>query len=448
MKQLLCFCAAMAAMIAMGAAADLPQLDSTAFDFKYEMEALPTAEDLDGDGLADLTMNNSDWLTIPNNTGYAIFDCSQSSRYIASMADSGTAGCIWRKYGVTAQTGFTIETRLRVTAETAGMTAAFCLQASVPDSNVHALLNFKTNMVLWGNTGATTVLTNMNTQSTFHTYRLVRAPGANVYSVWCDGQLVAENLGSGLSYGTLNRILIGSLGSSWRGGARVAYLRFTKGGYAPKQTEKDSREFAHKYEMDSADTRFSATATTSDWKHFEGAQGTAVLADGILSVVQPKGTMRYYRTINPMDPSITASSPFTLELKVRPVTAWDSTRPVLNIFCGTPRAAVSLFIGLNSICWHGDQNVIWRGDNTDKAHVYRFAYDGDTEYGFTLWRDGELIGQNLPCYEMTSNYNYARFGIASTGSHGGSFELDYIRWTTDGVFAPYVPPKGTIVIVK
>ena len=35
------------ALVATNAAADLPRKDSTEFDYKYEMEALPTAEDLD-----------------------------------------------------------------------------------------------------------------------------------------------------------------------------------------------------------------------------------------------------------------------------------------------------------------------------------------------------------------------------------------------------------------
>ena len=195
MKQLLCFCAAFAATAVIGAASDLPLRDSSTFDFKYEMEALPTTEDLDGDGLGDFTMNNSDWLTIPSNTGYAIFDCNQSSRYIWSNSDSGTEGCVWRKYGVTSQTGYTIEMRLRMTGD-GGTTAAFCLQASVPDSNVHAMLSFMTNMVIWGNTGMTTTLTNLNLTTAFHTVRLVRAPGEVTFSIWFDGKLLAENLGS------------------------------------------------------------------------------------------------------------------------------------------------------------------------------------------------------------------------------------------------------------
>ena len=172
MKRLLSFCAALVAGTVFGAARDLPLRDSSTFDFKYEMESLPTEEDLDGDGFVDFTINNGqEWLTIPN-TGYAIFDCSEPSRYIWSTSDSGTDGCVWHKYGVTAQTGYTIELRLRMTAD-GGTTAAFCLQASVPDSNVHAMLSFKTNMVIWGNTGMTTTLTNLNLTTAFHTKRIV-----------------------------------------------------------------------------------------------------------------------------------------------------------------------------------------------------------------------------------------------------------------------------------
>ncbi len=448
MKRLLSFCAALVAGTVFGAARDLPLRDSSTFDFKYEMESLPTEEDLDGDGFVDFTINNGiEWLTIPNNTGYAIFDCSSTSRYIMSGAAPGGAGGAWQAYGPTSQTGYTIELRLRMTAD-GGTTAAFCLQSSVPDSNVHAMLSFKTNMVIWGNTGMTTTLTNMNLTTTFHTVRLVRAPGEVTYSIWLDGNLLAENLGSGMSYGTLNRLLVGSIGGNWKGAARVAWLRFTKGGYAPTIQERDSFTFEHKYEMDSTDTRFSPTGDATDWNLFEGAEGTSTLSNGRLCVSQPNGKMRYWRTTAPLDSSITASSPFTLETKVLIKGSWSPNIPVLNFFCGTPRAVGSLIIGANSICWIDTNNPIWRGDNTDKEHVFRIAYDGDTEWGFTIWRDGELIAQNRACYQMTGDFNYARFGIASTSTHGGSFEINYIRWTTDGVFAPFIPPKGTYLLVR
>ena len=54
------FVAAFAAFSAMGAV----RRDSTTFDFKYEMEVVPSSEDLDQDGYDDFVCNgNSTWLT-------------------------------------------------------------------------------------------------------------------------------------------------------------------------------------------------------------------------------------------------------------------------------------------------------------------------------------------------------------------------------------------------
>ena len=66
---------------------------------------------------------------------------------------------------------------------------------------------------------------------------------------------------------------------------------------------------------------------------------------------------------------------------------------------------------------------------------------------FTLWRDGVKIGENLGIFDSGSSYNYVRLGVVST-SNGGSYEIDYIRWTTDGAFIPFVPPKGTAIMFK
>ena len=48
-------CATIAACSAMGEASDLPFLDSSKFDFKYEMDVLPTFADLDDNGIVDFT---------------------------------------------------------------------------------------------------------------------------------------------------------------------------------------------------------------------------------------------------------------------------------------------------------------------------------------------------------------------------------------------------------
>ena len=84
LKRLAAICAVVAAGVAFGAASDLPQRDSATFDFKYEMESLPTEEDLDWDGRADFTMNNSGWLT-NGDFNYARFGTASQTSHGGSF---------------------------------------------------------------------------------------------------------------------------------------------------------------------------------------------------------------------------------------------------------------------------------------------------------------------------------------------------------------------------
>ena len=453
MKELLIIgAAAMAAVTSQGAAKDLPRLDSSKFDYCYEFVKSPAEEDLDGNGVADMIINNAadNWLTCGSQSaiGYGVFTCTEANRFIGSNQDGG----VWRNYGVSSSTGFTIETRL-VISSAKTVAGPIALTASANDSKVNALINFTTNAITWGNNG-NIVLTNLDMKASYHTCRIARVGGEFTYSVWIDDNLVAENLGDGLSYGSvLNRILIGSIGGSWKGSAVVSYLRFTKGGYAPlneKDRRRDSADFEHKYEMDASDTRFSPTATTSDWQLGSGEQGTAILSDGVLQVDQPTGKMRYYVTTGPMDASISASSPFTFEIGARINSAWaGASIPgcALSLFLGTPRASSVFYIGTNTICGT-DFKVVHTGNNTDKMHVFRIVYKGEYPNSYTIYRDGEKIADGLNPFNSTGQYNFARFVIASTGTHGGAFDVDYVRWTTDGAFIPPKPKKGFVISFK
>ena len=438
MKQLLCFCAAFAATAVIGAAGDLPQLDSSAFSHKYEMEMPLTSEDVDGDGFADFMTNNCPRVS----SSYGVCDYVFGKNwYCKSESDSG-AGSVWRKFAPTVAEGYTIELRMKLNYQSADATYAMALSAS-DGSGCDMCLCFKKNALTWYDSAT---ITNMLTTDVYHTYRIAKIPNESRFVLWCDGVLVKDNLGDAFSNSGLNRLLLGAIGGAYGCGTYCSYLRFTKGAYAPDRTGKDSSEFAHKYEMDSSDTRFSPTGNASDWTLGSGESGTAALADGVLSIDQPKSKMRYYATVGSMDSSISASSPFTLETKVRIDSAWDGTGGrVLNLYCGTPRFTANFFIGTSSVSWSSSYTVIHTGDNTDRMHVFRVTYEGERQDGFTLWRDGEKIGENLT---GVAAYDHARFGVASSSSHGGAFEMDYIRWTTDGAFAPYVPPKGTIITIR
>ena len=421
MKRLLSSCAAVAVGLAFGATSDLPQRDSSAFDFKYEMETPLVLENLDGDNFVDFTTNG-----YPSaSSHYGVIDCTfGKNAYYASMD------------------GYTIELRMKLNYMSTGASYALALSAS-DGSGCDMCLNFQPDKLTWYGT----LITNFVTTGSFHTYRIAKIPREPRFALWCDGVLVKDNLGDAFpANADLNRLLLGAIGGAYGGGAYFCYMRFTKGAYAPKVLAQDSSEFAHKYEMDSADTRFSPTATASDWTLGSGETGEAVLSDGVFSVEQPFKKMRYYATKESMDPSVTASSPFTFEIKARVHDAWqDTAGRVLNIYCGTPRFSANFFVATNSVVWSSAYIVIHQGDNTDKMHVFRVTYDGDRQDGFTLWRDGEKIAENL---SGAGAYNQARFGIVSTSSHGGSFDVDYVRWTTDGVFAPYIPPMSTLMIFR
>lgn len=96
-KKWLWFCVAVAAGAVFGAASDLPRRDSSAFDLKYEMEVLPTAEDLDGNGFLDFGYNGKDTTWLSPKDGYVNFDCSSANNYVGSDVGADADGDVWRR---------------------------------------------------------------------------------------------------------------------------------------------------------------------------------------------------------------------------------------------------------------------------------------------------------------------------------------------------------------
>ncbi len=80
---------------AITAFADLEQLDSSQFDYKYEMLKLPTAENEDGSSAYDFTGINANatWCTLGtgSNTG-TVYMAISGSQNLTSSADNGAAG--------------------------------------------------------------------------------------------------------------------------------------------------------------------------------------------------------------------------------------------------------------------------------------------------------------------------------------------------------------------
>ena len=62
-----------------------------------------------------------------------------------------------------------------------------------------------------------------------------------------------------------------------------------------------------------------------------------------------------------------------------------------------------------------------------------------------LYIDGEMVAENIKANEVGGSGNSVLLGVGSR-AYGGSFDIDYVRWTTDGVYAP--PGPGFVLYVK
>ena len=451
---------AVAVVAAARAKADIPRLDSSQFDYKYDMIVLPSAQNLDNDGAVDFTLSDSSKFSLGTGVNYGslVIDTTAGGKFLMSGADAGTAGGAWRNSGISAATGYTVEARLKITDTTGAQAGIIVLNASVDDT-VNAWLKFWAGSIWWGETQIHNV-----DATAYHTYRIVREAGSSVHSVYVDGELVASGLGDGFTYATpLKRLLVGSPGSTFKGKAQVAFLRFHKGGFAPpvpndKRNRRWSGHFPVRYEMDAGDTRFVGTGTGTDWVGTI-ADGVSITQNGVLSVSPPQGKTAYWRANDSVwSARIGANTAYTVEFRIQIKERWNLSSVgdrAIQIWCGNPRATAIFYIGTSSVTWEpqgaGSYTPIATGDNTDAMHTFRVTYDGATRHGYTLWRDDEVIGSYLvdgTAYFSGSANNFLRFGVVSSTTAGGSFDIDYIRWTTDGEWDYRGPPEAFFMVVR
>lgn len=440
--------------------------DSSQFEYKYEMNSLPHTEDLDNSGAVDFT-GGAGWTSLSN--GAMIMDMTAGGKYLNSDQTNGVAGDAWRTLNATSATGgtgYTIETLQKIDSQSSGVSYVMTLQASTWDTSMYnASLNFATNVIYWGST----VLTNLDA-TLWHTYRVVREGGAeaNKFSVYVDGALVKDGLGNGIS-ADIKRVLLGSPGSGHKGKATVAYLRFTKGAYAPpaaltgKAAKKWSGEFPVQYEMNAGDTRFDGpNAGGTDWWGKVGT-GATVSQNGNLSVTAEHADAWWRGSNEIWSASIGADTAYTVEFKLKINRRWSGTQNnrdlAFQVWAGNPRDEAVFYVGANNVYWEpngiGTIRSLSSAINTGEWHTYRLAYSGASQSGqpyvYTLWLDDSVIGSALngaTTYNSALNgdVNFLRFGIPSSTTTGGSFDLDYVRWTTDGAW-DYADPPGAFTII-
>jgi len=456
---------------ATSAFADLERRDSSQFEYKYEMNVLPTAEDVDGSGAVDFTSSTqAAWLSLSN--GAMTMNMSSGGQFLMSSAARGTAGDAWLDMDPTAASGgqgYTIETLLRIDSQESTL-FALNLQATTRDSSIFAMLNFKTTALYWGKT---IVITNDFDATAWHTYRIVREGSAEKekFSVYIDGVLAKDGLGDGFPGYSLNRLILGSPGpSEYKGKATVAYLRMCNGAYAPpaaptgKAATKWSGEFPAQYEMTANDARFVASGAGTDWTGTIAAEASASL-NGYLSATAEGKTAWWKANDSVWSANVGPDTAYTVEFRLKVKGRWSGTQSgrdlAFQFWAGNPRDEAVLYVGASHVYWEpngiGTITPLSATINTDEWHTYRLEYSGASQfsqpYSYTLWLDDAVVGTALfgsTSYnaDVSNNPNFIRFGVVSSTTMGGSFDLDYVRWTTDGAWDYKDPPGAFMMTVR
>ncbi len=198
--------------------------DSSAFAYKYEMDYLPwdaANVDLNNDGLRDWIQTSSSHFTLLDGI---LINTSATSGGIMSN-DDNWAG-IWPVASITAETGYQLELRVKITAWTAG-TGAYKAQISPTGSALTDVFYINDDHLLWYVDGEDDILINTgdNTDD-FHTFRIIRYPGeSGKSSLYRDGVLVADMLDVTWT-SSPRRCYLGDIDGAVSGQYELDYVRF------------------------------------------------------------------------------------------------------------------------------------------------------------------------------------------------------------------------------
>ncbi len=130
----------------------------------------------------------------------------------------------WWSAHADAEKGYTVELRVRALTGPYRFSFIASLANAEADDEV---LSIEESATLWGRQ----VLNREPNDDAFHTFRLVREPGANRYQLWRDGEQIGRDLKGNGSYE--DRFWFGDWGGK-PGGGILDYLRWdTTGAYRP-----------------------------------------------------------------------------------------------------------------------------------------------------------------------------------------------------------------------
>ena len=305
--------------------------------------------------------------------------------------------------------------------------------------------------------------------------------GGGRLSLWIDQALYAGSL-SGVPPHEIVRCWLGEFSSSQVDGeVLIDHVAIdTTGAYAPVDqllpippvaedlAEAASSTFDYQYEMDKDPTNPAEIDLDSNG----AADFVFVTGGGSTNEFTPEGT---WHVTSPaagdtcyMDGGITsetalwragsftADEGFTVEVRMKVLSETEPLEDEVFQTCSIAAAPEdanevgAMVVKKNeTLAWGTDQ--VADADNSDDFHVFRMVRDeavtieGElTQGAFWTWRDGVLISEE-PAPSIWGGVRDALYFGDMSGSAGGEFEIDYVRFTS-GMYAPEgwtYPPEDT-----
>ncbi len=257
-KRILALAVALAAccLATAATAQSIGYLDSSAFDYKYEMNVDPvdaTQIDLDSNTWSDFigwqtpaivagtTPTDGSYLELTPQEGTTKGDAIASDLF--AFGTEGTTGTgtigdgIWQNSGITDELGYTVEMSVKIGEpfdET--MLGSGSLTASVLNGP-GAWVSYGQDGLYWGGQVTSPQIdATSNADDAYHTIRIIKEPELNKFWVYRDGVCVTETalFGGGEPRGMLTA---GCMSGVTIGTSNVDYIRFMSGAYVEEGAE-------------------------------------------------------------------------------------------------------------------------------------------------------------------------------------------------------------------
>ncbi len=380
--------------------------DSTTWEGSYEADVLPSADGWVQGGPASTYSSVSDGILTLNSIGAdTTFNWKLNSAANFDFIN-----------------GSTIEFRAKMISHEGGYSSALYIYDK---DGKGSIVDFRSSSVVFY--PSTSVA--LTTTDGFHTYRVCYIN--DTMELYVDGNFSAiMTANRGTLTGTANNFNFGDATGANDSHWELDYIRWTNSGaIAPEPTgiTADSVTWEYSYEAD-------AMPNTEGWIAAGPASTYTFVDNGIADFNSLNHDTSFFWT-SPYGAGVEFSEGASIEFRAKMIHAEGGATA---IFCMYDKNDVGLFMGIENTVFNFSSAGTHSMNTRDKFHIYRITINSTTA---KLYVDGAKTPNRevaIPAaFTGTGNANKFYFGDV-TGANDSAWQLDYVRWTSQGEFIPPV----------